>query len=34
MPGWPMLAAGLVATAVGIFMLYQFVRRYRVSEPS
>lgn len=32
MPGWPMLATGVVATAVGLVMLYAFVRRYPV-EP-
>ena len=32
MPGWPMLATGVIATAVGIVMVRRFVRRYPVVE--
>ena len=32
-PGWPMLAAGAVATVAGLVMLRRFVERYPVVEP-
>lgn len=32
-PGWPMLAAGCTATAVGLVLLRRFVARYPVIEP-
>lgn len=33
-PGWPMLAAGVVATATGLVMLRRFVERYPVIDPA
>lgn len=32
LPGWPMLATGLIATGVGSVMVWRFIRRYPVAE--